>query len=46
MKEGKGKSAGKKCVADIYSMTEVTPVTVTYIAVLVSFNLVLLHACF
>jgi hypothetical protein len=46
MKERKGKSAGKKCVADIYGMTEVMPVTITYVAVLVSFNLVLLHACF
>jgi len=36
MKLSQGKSAGKQCIAQIYDMTEVTPETITYIAVLVS----------
>lgn len=46
MKEEKGKIAGKECIADIYGMTEVTPVTIAYVAVLVSHHFVSLLACF
>lgn len=35
MKASKGKTPGKKCIADIYNMSEVTPTTIAYIAVLV-----------
>jgi len=46
MKEERGKTPGKECIADIYSMTEVTPVTIAYVAVLVSHHFVLLLAYF
>jgi len=46
MKEEKGKIAGKECITDIYSMMEVTPVTITYVVVLVSHHFVSLLACF
>ena len=44
MKEEKGKSPGKKCIADIYGITEVTPATIVYVAVVVSYHVVLLVA--
>jgi hypothetical protein len=44
MKATKGKSPGKRCVADIYKMTEVTPTTIAYIAVIVSCRFVF-NAC-
>jgi hypothetical protein len=46
MKETKGKTLGKKCLADIYGMVRVTPETITYIAVLVSCPSILLLAFF
>jgi len=36
MKATPGKAPGKKCVAELYDMTEVTPETIAYTAVLVS----------
>jgi len=35
MKSTPGKAPGKKCLADIYGMKEVTPVTIVYMAVVV-----------
>ena len=46
MKEGKGKTLGKKCIADIYGVTEVTPVSIAYVVVLVSRHFILLLAYF
>ena len=46
MKKERGKTPGKECIADIYSMTEVTPETIAYVTVLVSRYFVLLLACF
>ena len=46
MKEEKGKTQGKKCMADIYGMTEVMLVMITYVAVLVSHHFILLLLCF
>lgn len=46
MREEKGKAPGKRCIADIYGMTKVTPVTIAYVAVVVSCHSVLLLACF
>jgi hypothetical protein len=36
MKATPGKAPGKKCVAELYDMTDVTPETIAYAAVLVS----------
>jgi len=46
MKEEKGKIPGKEYITDIYGMMEVTPVTITYVAVLVSHHFVSLLAYF
>ena len=46
MKVTKGKTPGKKCIADIYNMTEVMPRTIAYIAVLVSRHFVVLFTHF
>jgi hypothetical protein len=44
MKTTPGKAPGKKSLADLYDITEVTPATIAYAAVLVSHNIVLVRA--
>ena len=43
MKTTPGKAPGKKCLADLYDMTEVTPATIAYMVVLVNHDIVSVH---